>query len=96
MLKIVHDDEKYVEIWLTNAESQDTVLREGLKPLFKEYFMTRTHFWVQIILGLTLSIICSTHSLCLFYYFQENLFLKEWRSLQYLKWQQADLPSTHL
>ena len=37
MLKIVHDDEKYVEIWLTNAESQDTVLREGLKPLFKEY-----------------------------------------------------------
>ena len=37
MLKIVHDDEKYVEIWLTNAEAQDTVLREGLKPLFKEY-----------------------------------------------------------
>ena len=37
MQKIIHDDEKYVEIWLTNAESQDTVLREGLKPLFKEY-----------------------------------------------------------
>ena len=37
MQKIVHDDEKYVEIWLTNAESQDTVLREGLKPWFKEY-----------------------------------------------------------
>ena len=37
MQKIVHDDEKYVEIWLTGAESQDTVLREGLKPLFKEY-----------------------------------------------------------
>ncbi len=37
MLKIVHDDEKYVEIWLTNAESNDDILREGLKPLFKEY-----------------------------------------------------------
>lgn len=37
MQKIVHDDEKYVEIWLTNAESQDTVLRENLKPLFMEY-----------------------------------------------------------
>ncbi len=37
MLKIVHDDEKYVEIWLTNAESNDDVLREGLKPLFQEY-----------------------------------------------------------
>ena len=37
MQKIVHDDEKYVEIWLTNAESQDTDLRESLKPLCKEY-----------------------------------------------------------
>ena len=37
MIKIVHDDEKYVEIWLTNAESEDKDLREGLKPLFKEY-----------------------------------------------------------
>ena len=37
MEMIVHDDEKYVEIWLTNAESQDIVLRESLKPLFKEY-----------------------------------------------------------
>jgi len=37
MQKIVHDDEKYVEIWLTNAESQDTVLRESLKPLCREY-----------------------------------------------------------
>lgn len=37
MLKWVHDDEKYVEIWLTKAESQDTDLREGLKPLFREY-----------------------------------------------------------
>lgn len=37
MLRIVHDDEKYVEIWLTNAESQNAVLREGLKPLFQKY-----------------------------------------------------------
>ena len=37
MQKIVRDDEKYVEIWLTNAESQNTVLREGLKSLCKEY-----------------------------------------------------------
>ena len=37
MQKIVHDDEKYVEIWLTNAESQDNDLRESLKPLCKEY-----------------------------------------------------------
>lgn len=37
MLKIVHDDEKYVELWLTNAESNDDILRDGLKPLFKEY-----------------------------------------------------------
>ena len=31
MEMIVHDDEKYVEIWLTNAESQDVALRESLK-----------------------------------------------------------------
>ena len=37
MLKIVHDDEKYVELWLTNAESNDDILRDGLQPLFKEY-----------------------------------------------------------
>ena len=37
MQKIVNDDEKYVEIWLTNAESQDNDLRESLKPLCKEY-----------------------------------------------------------
>lgn len=37
MEKIVHESEKYVEIWLTRAESQDMVLRESLKPLFKEY-----------------------------------------------------------
>ena len=37
MLKIVHDDEKYVELWLTNAESNDDILRDGLKPLFKDY-----------------------------------------------------------
>ncbi len=37
MLKVVHDDEKYVEIWLTNAESQDSDLRETLRPFYKEY-----------------------------------------------------------
>jgi hypothetical protein len=43
MQKIVHDDEKYVEIWLTNAESQDTILRENLKPLCKEYKQKKYH-----------------------------------------------------
>lgn len=33
----VKDDRKTVEIWLTRAEKQDAVLRERLKPLYKEY-----------------------------------------------------------
>ena len=36
MEMIVYDDEKYVEIWLTNAESQDVALRESLNPLYKK------------------------------------------------------------
>ena len=33
----VHDDKKLVEIWLTNAEKKDPVLREKLKDVYAEY-----------------------------------------------------------
>ena len=33
----VRDDKKIVEIWLTNAEKVDPILREGLKELYAEY-----------------------------------------------------------
>ena len=33
----VRDDKKIVEIWLTNAEKIDPILREGLKELYAEY-----------------------------------------------------------
>ena len=33
----VRDDKKLVEIWLTNAEKVDPVLREGLKEIYAEY-----------------------------------------------------------
>lgn len=33
----IHDDAKRVEVWLTNAESRDPVLREQLKPIYKHY-----------------------------------------------------------
>ena len=33
----VRDDKKLVEIWLTNAEKIDPVLREGLKELYAKY-----------------------------------------------------------
>ena len=36
-MKIINcDSEKLVEVWLTNAESQDNVLKESLRPLFNE------------------------------------------------------------
>ena len=35
MEMIVHDDERYVEIWLTNAESQNVALRESLTPCIR-------------------------------------------------------------
>ena len=31
------DDQKRIEIWLTNGEKNDPVLCESLKPLFKRY-----------------------------------------------------------
>ena len=33
----VRDDQKLVEIWLTNAEKIDPVLREGLKEIYVKY-----------------------------------------------------------
>lgn len=33
----VHDEKKYVSIWLTRNESRDDALRESLKPIFSEY-----------------------------------------------------------
>ncbi len=33
----VKDDRKLVEIWLTNAEKKDPVLREGLKDIYDKY-----------------------------------------------------------
>lgn len=33
----VRDDSKIVEVWLTREEKQDQVLRERLKPLYREY-----------------------------------------------------------
>lgn len=33
----IHDDQKYVSVWLTKAESTDSALRESLKSLYSEY-----------------------------------------------------------
>ena len=33
----VRDDSKIVEVWLTNREKQDELLRERLKPLYQRY-----------------------------------------------------------
>ena len=33
----VRDDKQLVEIWLTKAEKNDTVLRESLKPIYAKY-----------------------------------------------------------
>lgn len=33
----IRDDKKLVEIWLTNAEKIDPVLREGLKEIYAKY-----------------------------------------------------------
>lgn len=34
---IVHDDKKIVEVWLTNSEQDDTIIKEKLKPLYHSY-----------------------------------------------------------
>ena len=33
----IHDEQKYVSVWLTKAESEDLALRESLKSLYLEY-----------------------------------------------------------
>ena len=33
----VRDEKQLVEIWLTNAEKNDRVLRESLKPIYDKY-----------------------------------------------------------
>ena len=33
----IHDEQKYVSVWLTGAESTDPALRESLKSLYSEY-----------------------------------------------------------
>ena len=39
----VRDDQKLVEIWLTNAEKIDPVLREGLKEIYAKYKTKKIH-----------------------------------------------------
>ena len=33
----IHNDQKYVSVWLTKAESADPALKEILKSLYSEY-----------------------------------------------------------
>lgn len=33
----VHDDKKYVSVWLTRSEASDASVREQLKPLYGQY-----------------------------------------------------------
>ena len=33
----IHDEQKYVSVWLTRAESADPALKESLKSLYSEY-----------------------------------------------------------
>ena len=33
----IYNDQKYVSVWLTKAESTDSALRESLKSLYSEY-----------------------------------------------------------
>ena len=33
----IHNDQKYVSVWLTKAESTDPALKESLKSLYSEY-----------------------------------------------------------
>ena len=33
----VRDDEKIVEIWLSNEDQQDPMLKKSLKPLYQQY-----------------------------------------------------------
>ena len=33
----IHDEQKYVSVWLTKAEAANNALRESLQPLYSEY-----------------------------------------------------------
>lgn len=33
----IHEQDKYISIWLTKAEAIDDEIRESLKPLYQEY-----------------------------------------------------------
>ena len=33
----IHEQDKYISIWLTKAEATDDETRENLKPLYQEY-----------------------------------------------------------
>jgi hypothetical protein len=33
----IHDEQKYLSVWLTKAESADSALKESLKSLYSEY-----------------------------------------------------------
>ena len=33
----IHNEQKYVSVWLTRAESADPALKESLKSLYSEY-----------------------------------------------------------
>ena len=33
----IHEQDKYISIWLTKAEATDDEIRESLKPLYQEY-----------------------------------------------------------
>lgn len=33
----IRDDNKLVEVWMTNAEKRDQALRERLRPLYQDY-----------------------------------------------------------
>ena len=60
----VRDDQKLVEIWLTNAEKIDPVLREGLKEIYAKYktkkYMVAVFESARAIFTRTRGICCST------------------------------------
>ncbi len=37
MIMKIHDDKKYVSIWLTRTEARDDSVREGLQSIYSEY-----------------------------------------------------------
>jgi len=42
----VDEEKKLVMIWLSNAEKNDPVIRENLKPLYAEY--KKKKYWVAV------------------------------------------------